>query len=123
MRISRLAERLRPPGSDECPTFWRKRFVLVLSPRGGLSPSAAGSGVRNGARCLQKGLQNQRGDGQILGKPRLEVLLVRLVINSKLQWDKVKELKKEICLFGMENHFKRKKNESVQQGKRDCKVR
>jgi len=31
------------------------------------------------------------------------------VTNSEFQCDKVKELKKAICLFGMENRFKRKK--------------
>lgn len=84
--------------------------MLFRSPWKVLSPSAVGSGMRNGTGCLQKELRNQRGNGLIPGKPQLEALPVGLDINSELQWDKVKEVKKEICLFGMENRFKRKKN-------------
>lgn len=32
------------------------------------------------------------------------------VSNSEFQWDRVEELKQEICLSGTEDRFKRKKN-------------
>lgn len=64
----------------------------------------------NGAHRLQKELRNQVWDRQLLGRSWGNLSPVGSVISSEFQWDKVRERKKEICLFGVENHFKRKKN-------------
>ena len=84
--------------------------MLLLSPQ--KRPEPLCSGQWSDQRCPPppEGTAASGRDGRLPGRSWGNLLPVASVINSEFQWDKVKELKKEICLFGMENHFKRKKN-------------
>lgn len=85
MRISRLVEGLQTLGSDKHPDFWKKRFVLFLSPQKGPSPSAVESERPLVLAASRWNCGIQQGGW----------LPVRWVSDSRFRRDKVKELKRK----------------------------